>query len=92
MAARYMGSKQMAMVIGKTIHLHGTTREKFLSDSRWVRHELCHVLQYRELGLLTFLWKYLWECMRVGYYNNRYEIEARIAERNAAITHRVVII
>ena len=31
----------------------------------------------RELGLLRFLWQYLLESARVGYYHNRFEVEAR---------------
>ncbi|SFO31564.1 hypothetical protein SAMN05428949_4913 [Chitinophaga sp. YR627] len=92
LAARYMGGNQIAMVIGKTIHLHGATREDFLSHKWWVRHEICHVMQYRELGLIPFLWKYLWECARVGYYANRFEVEARAAEHNSAIMERVIIV
>jgi hypothetical protein len=92
LAARYMGGNQIAMVIGRTIYLHGTSREDFLRHTRWVRHEVCHVMQYRELGLIPFLWKYLWECARVGYYENRFEVAARAAERDAAIMERVVIV
>ncbi|WP_236059646.1 DUF4157 domain-containing protein [Chitinophaga rhizophila] len=92
LAARYMGGNQIAMVIGKTIHLHGTSREDFLRHKWWVRHEICHVMQYRELGFFPFLWQYIWECIRVGYYANRFEVEARAAERDAAIMERVIIL
>lgn len=89
LAARRMSSRQIAMVIGKTIHLHGVTRAEFLRDPYWVRHEVCHIMQYQELGLFPFLWRYLWECKKVGYYANRFEVAARAAERNAAITRGV---
>lgn len=89
-AARRMQSLQIAMVIGKTIHLHGVTREQFLKDPYWVRHEVCHILQYQELGLLPFLWHYLIECKKVGYHANRFEVAARAAERNTTITRGVV--
>ena len=92
LACRYMGGGQIAMVIGKTIHLYGATREDFLGNPHWVRHEVCHVRQYRQLGLVPFLWKYLWECRKVGYYENRFEKEARAAERNAAVMEGVVIV
>ena len=91
-AARQMKSDQIAMVIGKTIHLHGVNRKDFLNDTSWVRHEACHVMQYRELGLIPFLWHYLWECKRVGYYQNRFEVAARAAERDPGILRRISIV
>lgn len=90
-AARQMKSQGIAMVIGKTIHLHGVSRKDFLQDISWVRHEACHVMQYKELGLLRFLWHYLWECKRVGYYANRFEVAARAAERDTKILRKILI-
>ncbi|ALI98549.1 hypothetical protein [Rufibacter tibetensis] len=72
-------SSNVAMVLGKTIHLSGVSKENFLQDSPWVAHELCHVRQFQEHGFLRFLWLYLVESLRVGYYNNKYEVEARMA-------------
>jgi hypothetical protein len=89
-AAWRMNSPQMAMVIGKTIHLYGVSRDEFLMDPFWVRHEICHVMQYQQLGLIPFLWRYLWECKKVGYYHNRFEVAARAAENNAAIMKGVI--
>ena len=82
MAACKLGSERMAIVLGKTIHLYKTSRPDFLKDEKWVRHELCHVAQFRKYGFLTFSLKYLWESMRHGYYNNCFEVEARAAEAN----------
>ena len=79
-AAKKLNADTVAMVIGKTIHLHGTTKEYFLADERWLKHELCHIKQYKENGTIIFLIKYLWESLRKGYYNNKYEVEARQAE------------
>jgi Domain of unknown function (DUF4157) len=79
-AAKKMKAHAVAMVLGKTIHLFGSTKEEFLADECWVNHELCHVKQFREHGYVVFLIKYLWESLRVGYYNNKYEVEAREAE------------
>jgi hypothetical protein len=90
LAARRMKSPNMAMVIGKTIHLYGVSRKEFLRQPWWVRHEVCHIMQYQELGLILFLWRYLWECKKVGYYANRFEVAARAAENNANITNKVV--
>ena len=70
------------MVLGKTIHLYGSTKENFLADERWVKHEMCHVKQYKENGTILFLAKYLWESFKVGYYNNKFEVEARAAEKD----------
>ena len=43
-------SPNVAMVLGKTIHLSGVSREEFLHNKPWVAHELCHVLLERALG------------------------------------------
>lgn len=47
-----------------------------------IRHELCHLEQIRREGRLRFAIGYLWELLRHGYWNNKYEIAARAAERN----------
>lgn len=79
-AAKKMHSHALAMVLGKTIHLHNISMENFLNDEQLLKHELCHVQQYRQHGYAGFLIKYLWESFRKGYYNNRFEVEARQAE------------
>ncbi|MBK6381678.1 MAG: DUF4157 domain-containing protein [Chitinophagaceae bacterium] len=79
-AAIKLGSKSVAMVLGKTIHLHNTTKANFLQDERWVKHELCHIKQFKDHGYVGFIIKYLWESIKKGYYNNRFEVEARKAE------------
>lgn len=68
------------MVLGKTIHLCNTTEAEFLLDEKWVKHELCHIKQFKQHGNVGFIAKYLWESLRKGYYNNRFEAEARMAE------------
>ena len=80
-AAFKLRTKRVAIVIGKTIHLHNTSKEDFLKDERWVNHELCHVKQFQQHGFVPFIAKYLWESIKNGYYNNKYEVEAREAER-----------
>lgn len=79
-AANKLGKNDVAMVLGKTIHLWNTTSAEFLKNEKWVKHELCHVQQYKQYGFFNFLLRYLWESMRKGYYNNKYEVEARKAE------------
>lgn len=81
MAAVKLKSHSVAMVLGKTIHLHNVSKENFLNDSRWLKHELCHIRQFKEHGYILFIAKYLWESLRKGYYNNRFEVEARAAEK-----------
>ena len=79
-AAKKLHSSSVAMVLGKTIHLHNTTKEEFLQDTQWVKHELCHVKQFQQYGYFNFVVRYLWESIKKGYYNNRFEKEARMAE------------
>lgn len=81
LAAFKMGSKKVAIVIGNTIHLYKTPRQDFLKNERWVKHELCHIKQFEENGFVSFIAKYLWESLKHGYYNNKYEAEAREAEK-----------
>ena len=68
---------RVAMVLGQTVHLSGATREEFLADPEWVAHEEVHLRQVRDLGHVRFLWHYLLESARVGYYQNKFEVEAR---------------
>lgn len=79
-AAWKMSAKQLALVLGKTIHLHNITITEFIENPRLVRHELKHVEQYQRMGVPVFLWIYLWYSIRYGYYNNPLEKEARQAE------------
>ena len=78
---------RVAMVVGQTVHLSGTSREEFLADAEGVAHEAVHLRQYREHGLLPFLWKYLIESARVGYYHNKFEAEAREEARRVVLTN-----
>ena len=79
-AAFKLGTKSVAIVFGKTIHLHNSTIQEFLQNERWVKHELCHIRQFQQHGYCLFIVKYLWESIRSGYYNNKYEVEARASE------------
>lgn len=80
LAAFKLGAKQVAIVIGSTIHLHNTKARDFLDNERWLRHELCHIRQFQEHGFVKFIWLYVVESIRHGYRQNRFEIEARAAE------------
>ena len=79
-AARFLGYKTMAIVIGKTIYLHGASVKTFQSDSKWMKHELKHIEQFKRYGFIRFIFFYLSESIRHGYINNRFEIECREAE------------
>ena len=80
LAAKKLQAPKVAIVIGKTIHLHNTTKEEFLKNEKWLKHELCHIKQFEKYGFLNFITKYLWESFNKGYFNNKYEIEARESE------------
>ncbi len=79
-AARIMKADNLAIVFGSTIHLNKNIKQAFLSNQQWLKHELCHIEQYKKNGYIIFIIKYLWECIRKGYYNNKFEVEAREAE------------
>jgi len=53
-------------------------------------HEYCHVLRQWQTGSLTVP-RYLIECLRRGYWNNRFEVEARqFADKRAAQLHALL--
>jgi len=57
------------------IYLRGSGAEFF--DNPWLMlHEYCHVIRQWEPRTLTIR-GYIAECMRRGYWNNRFEVEAR---------------
>lgn len=91
LAAKKLRTRNVAMVVGKTIHLYGATKPEFLADERWVRHELKHVEQYQRYGLLGFLLRYMWQTIQKGYYNCGLECEARSAEADEKIIHRFTL-
>ncbi len=68
------------------IYLRGSARD-FFSNSSLLLHEYCHVILQWQPGRLTVR-GYLLECLRRGYWNNRFEIEAReFAARHVATLH-----
>ena len=85
LAASRLKSEKMAMVLGRTIHLHNTSIAELQSNRRWLRHELAHVRQFRKLGFLRFLFLYGIESFRNGYSRNSFEIEARAAESDESL-------
>ena len=59
----------------RRIYLVGSA-EQFFGDPALMLHEYCHVMKQWEPGHLTTL-SYVIEWMRRGYWDNRFEIEAR---------------
>jgi Domain of unknown function (DUF4157) len=80
LAARKLRCDCVAITLGNSIHLHNASRKQLISNERWWKHELQHVKQFRQYGFLRFVFMYLLESIRMGYYNNRFEVEARHAE------------
>ena len=58
----------------------GCDMETFLGDPELMLHEYYHVLRQWNPGLMK-RFSYLRECRRNGYFDNRYEVEARAFAR-----------
>lgn len=87
-AARILRTKNVALVLGYTIHLHNTSADDFTANRKWVLHELKHVEQYEEKGLIKFLFLYLYYSVIYGYHNNPFEKEARHAETDITLLEK----
>jgi uncharacterized protein DUF4157 len=59
----------------RRIYLRGSAAE-FFANPWLMLHEYCHVIRQWQPGSLTVP-RYLLECLRRGYWNNRFEVEAR---------------
>jgi hypothetical protein len=71
------------------IYLRGDAHS-FFADPWLLLHEYCHVLRQWQTGALTVR-RYLLECLRRGYWNNRFEVEARaFADAHAARLHALL--
>ncbi len=80
LAAIFLKQNKMAVVIGATIFLHNISKVNFENDKKHLVHELCHINQFRQHGTLKFIILYLWESLMKGYWNNKFEVEARDSE------------
>jgi hypothetical protein len=89
-AAINMQSRQIAIVWGNSIHLHGVSVPQFLQHRSWVNHELAHVQQYQQQGHWRFVFKYLEYWMTKGYYHNPFEVAARKAESSPPFDWTIV--
>jgi hypothetical protein len=71
------------------IYLRGSAAE-FFANPWLMLHEYCHVIKQWQPGTLTVA-RYLGECLRRGYWNNRFEVEARaFADAHLAQLHRLL--
>jgi hypothetical protein len=71
------------------IYLRGSAAE-FFANPWLMLHEYCHVIKQWQPGSLTVA-RYLGECLRRGYWNNRFEVEARaFADAHLAQLHRLL--
>ena len=73
----------------RRIYLRGSAAD-FFADPWLMLHEYCHVIHQWEPRNLT-LGRYLLECLRRGYWNNRFEVEAReFADLKVASLHALL--
>ena len=73
----------------RRIYLRGSGAD-FFANPWLMLHEYCHVIRQWEPRSLTVR-GYLLECLRHGYWNNRFEIEARaFADLNAGSLHALL--
>lgn len=70
-----MHPRAMATTRRRRIYLRGSAQD-FFDDPGLMLHEYCHVLKQWETGDLTIA-RYCLEWLRKGYWNNRFEVEAR---------------
>ena len=67
------------ITFGKTVFVN-CTKDEFYAQPWWVRHELTHVRQYKEYGILGFLERYLCYSLFHKYDEIPFEKEAILAE------------
>ncbi|HTX23057.1 MAG TPA: hypothetical protein VMD03_00225 [Steroidobacteraceae bacterium] len=73
----------------RRIYLRGSAAD-FFGNPALMLHEYCHVLLQWETGSLTTL-RYLRECLRHGYWNNGFEVEARDFAREHVLRLRELL-
>jgi len=71
------------------IYLRGSGKE-FFADGPLLLHEYFHVLRQWATGDLTIP-RYLLECFRRGYWDNRYEVEAREFTSSEIFRYRALL-
>jgi hypothetical protein len=71
----------------RRIYLRGNA-DDFFRDPGLMLHEYFHVMKQWEPRLLTS-WRYVLEWLRCGYWNNRFEVEARQFTANNLYTFEI---
>ena len=71
----WLHGRAVATTRRQRIYLRGSAAE-FFANPWLMLHEYCHVIRQWRTGSLTVP-RYLAECLRHGYWNNRFEVEAR---------------
>ena len=77
--------------LGKTIYLWNTSKQDFLKNKKWLHHELMHIQQFKQYGFIKFLFLYFLESLKNGYYNNKFEVEARGKENDEIPVIKTII-
>jgi Domain of unknown function (DUF4157) len=72
-----------------TIYLRGSAAD-FFANPALVLHEYCHVLRQWGSGRLTSA-GYLLECVKRGYWHNRFEVEAREFAQSNLYRYRALL-
>lgn len=73
-------------IIGFTTFWHTVLiRPEYMKSKNLLAHELTHVQQIDNLGLINFSYQYLMESFKKGYHNNKFEVEARASSKNPDI-------
>lgn len=79
-AGRMSGQQdKYAITFGKTIFV-SCSKEDFLAEDWWVRHEVTHVQQYKKYGIVGFLERYIVSSIFHSYREIPFEKEAISAE------------
>jgi hypothetical protein len=66
---------EFAITTSKSCTRYSCSKEKV--NFKWRYHEDIHKEQFSLYGWFPFVLMYLWESFLFGYYNNKYEVEAR---------------
>src|SRR6267143_1735905 len=77
-------------LLGASVAQVRVIEHSWFADPWLMLHEYCHVIRQWQPGSLTAA-RYLLECLRRGYWNNRFEVEARaFADANVAHLHALL--
>lgn len=77
--AKIYGKKTWAITTSKDCCRYSCS--SFVVSEKWRKHEEKHKRQFAELGWLNFMVQYIYETIKNGYENNKFEVAARKAEK-----------